>query len=87
MVWVEKIRKSLKESGYDIRLEEIDVTENPKSLDKYSSRVWQEFFDGYTHYVTIVAVNGKTLEDWYWDIQKIIEEVKHCFEVEKTKET
>jgi hypothetical protein len=86
MIWVEKIRKSLKESGYDIILKEIDVTENPKSLDKYSPRVWQEFLDGYMHYLTVVTVNGKVLEDWYWDTQKIIEEVKRCLEVEKMKE-
>jgi hypothetical protein len=84
MIWVEKIRKSLKESGCNVILNEIDVTEDPKSLEKYSPSVWQEFLDGYTHYLTVVTVNGKVLENWYWDIQKIVEEVKRCFKVEKT---
>jgi len=85
MLWIEKIRKSLKESRYDVCLEEIDVTQNPEFLEKYPSCVWQQFLDGYTHYLTVVAVNGKLLEDWYWDTNKIIEEIERCLEGEKKK--
>ncbi len=85
MMWIEKIRKSLNESGYNVCLEKINVTENPEFLEKYPSQVWQQFLDGYIHYLTVVAVNGKLLEDWYWDTNKIVEEVKRCIEGKKKK--
>jgi len=79
-MWLVKIRKALAAFGDDVVLEEIDVTEHPEVLEKYESRAWQEFGDGYINYLTVVAVNGKVLEDWYWDTGKIAEAVRRELE-------
>lgn len=76
LMWLVKIRKALKAFGDDVELEEVDVTEHPEVLKGYESRAWQEFTDGYTHYLTVVAVNGKALEGWYWDTGKIADAVR-----------
>ncbi len=79
-MWLVKIRRALAAFGDNVALQEIDVTEHPEALRKYESRAWQEFADGYIHYLTVVAVNGTTLEDWYWDISKITEAVRRELE-------
>jgi len=50
-MWLVRIRKAMAAFGDDIVLEEIDVTQHPRVLKKYESRVWQEFADGYIHYL------------------------------------
>lgn len=72
-MWVVKIRKALAAFGKDVAVKEIDVTEHPELLMKYESPAWQEFIDGYIHYLTVVAINGKALKDWYWDTEKLAE--------------
>jgi len=81
-----KIREALAGFGDHVTIEEIDVTEHPEALRKYPSSEWQEFLDGYIHYLTIVAVNGKAVEHWYWDVGRIVEAVKRELEQQKAQE-
>ena len=80
---LKRVRKALADFENDVTIEEIDVTKHPEVLNKYPSPVWQDFLDGYIHYLTIVAVNGKALEHWYWDTGKIVEAVRRELEPEK----
>jgi len=52
LMWLERIREVMADFDDKITIEEIDVSEHPNVLKKYPSRVWQEFLDGYIHYVT-----------------------------------
>ncbi len=76
LMHLETIEKVLSEFGGEVAIEEIDVTEQPEALKKYPSKVWQEFLDGYIHYLTLVVINGKILDNWYWDKRKIAEAVR-----------
>jgi len=85
LMWLERIQEAVADSGGDVRVEEIDVSEHPEALKKYPSRVWQEFLDGYIHYLTVVAINGKVLDDWYWDTRRIVEAIKREIGLEKKR--
>jgi len=85
-MWLERIREVMADFGDNVAIEEIDISEHPEVLKKYPSRVWQEFLDGYIHYVTIIAVNGKVSENWYWDVREIAEAVRQEIGSEKKPE-
>ena len=74
LMWLEKVRKLVEDLGEDVVIEEIDVWEHPEALKRYWSDAWQEFKDGYIHYFTLVAVNGRAI-NWYWDIGKVKEAI------------
>jgi len=76
LMWLERIREALADYSGDVTIEEIDVSERPEALGKYPSRRWQEFIEGYIHYFILVAVDGETLDDWYWETRKIVEAVQ-----------
>ena len=76
LTWLGKIREAVSGFGSDVILAEIDISEHPEVLKRYLSPVWQDFVYGYIHYVIIVVVNGKALEDWYWDTEKIVKAVR-----------
>ena len=76
LLWLKKIRNALAAIQIKVNIREIDVTENPEALEKYPSKVWKDFAEGYIHYLIIVSVNGKALEHWYWDLGKILEAIR-----------
>jgi len=83
LMHLERVREAVADFGDDIIIDEIDVSEHPEALKKYPSSEWQEFKDGYMHYFTVVAVNGKAQDKWYWDYGKIAEAVKREIELKK----
>lgn len=82
LMWLERVKELVDNLGEGVVMEETDVWEHPEAMKKYWSSVWPAFREGYIHYFTLVAVNGKVL-DWYWDIGKVAEAVKREMEAEK----
>ena len=85
LMWLERIRKALADFGGDVVVEEIDILKHPETLRRYPSPEWSQFLNGHIHYFTVVAINGRASEDWYWDTAKIAQLVRNELEKEKAQ--